>query len=229
MSTALRVDVNQWSRKDIYHHYKDYDDPFFSICTQLNVSRFVQYTKARRYPFSLCLVYLSLYQANLHDSFRFRIIDEQVKLIDQAHAVMTVLHDNDCFDYCYFEYQRDFFEFLSSASGELENHRRNTQPFCQLDNEYDIIHYTMLPWINFSNMRHAHDYKRVDSVPKFVFGKYADVHGELMMPMSIEVNHALMDGIHVARFLNDFQQALDQPEAAMMMMSPINDSQLAHA
>ena len=229
MSMTSHVELSDWSRKEIYDYYKSYDDPFFSICTQLDVTQFVKFTKARRYPFSLCLVYLSLHQANLHDSFRFRIMNDEVVLVNAVNAAMTVLHANDCFDYCFFQYHKEFFEFLSSASGQLENHRKSQKCFHPIDKEYDIIHYTMLPWINFSNMRHAHDYKRVDSIPKFVFGKYTEIEGHSLMPMSIEVNHALMDAIHVARYINDLQDVLNKPEAAMMMMAPMCDKHVAHA
>jgi chloramphenicol O-acetyltransferase type A len=36
-------------------------------------------------------------------------------------------------------------------------------------------------------------------------------HGRLLMPFSVEVHHALMDGIDVGRYLNNFEQALANP------------------
>jgi chloramphenicol O-acetyltransferase type A len=35
------------------------------------------------------------------------------------------------------------------------------------------------------------------------------------MPVSVEVHHALVDGIHVGRFLERFQTLLRQPAAAL--------------
>jgi chloramphenicol O-acetyltransferase type A len=46
-----------------------------------------------------------------------------------------------------------------------------------------------------------------------VFGKFVEEQGRLMMPFSVEVHHALMDGIDVGRYLNNFEQALADPAA----------------
>lgn len=219
MSNVINVDVDSWKRKEIFERYKDYDDPFFSLCTQLDITNFVQHTKSRRYPFSLSLVYLSLRCANVHRSFRYRINNDQVILLDEVHAAMTVLHEDDYFDYCHFDYNSDFFEFLNSASHEMDRNQQHSTGSQRIQDQNNIIHYSILPWINFSNLSHAHDYKRTDSIPKFVFGKYTELNGRCLLPLSIEVNHALMDGIHVARYLQDFQYDLDHPEVSMDLLA----------
>ena len=33
------------------------------------------------------------------------------------------------------------------------------------------------------------------------------------MPLSVEVHHALMDGLHVGRFVEGFEAALQEPQA----------------
>jgi len=33
------------------------------------------------------------------------------------------------------------------------------------------------------------------------------------MPLSVEVHHALMDGLHVGRFIEGFEAALREPQA----------------
>jgi chloramphenicol O-acetyltransferase type A len=35
--------------------------------------------------------------------------------------------------------------------------------------------------------------------------------------MSVEVHHALMDGVHVGRYVQDFEAALREPEALLGM------------
>ncbi|MBC7912492.1 MAG: chloramphenicol acetyltransferase, partial [Pyrinomonadaceae bacterium] len=47
------------------------------------------------------------------------------------------------------------------------------------------------------------------SCPKISFGMMTDEHGKLSMPVSIHVHHALMDGYHVAEFVNLFQELMN--------------------
>jgi chloramphenicol O-acetyltransferase type A len=42
-----------------------------------------------------------------------------------------------------------------------------------------------------------------------VFGKIFDDGPRRMMPFSVEVHHALVDGVHVGKFFNLFQEKLN--------------------
>ena len=50
-------------------------------------------------------------------------------------------------------------------------------------------------------------------MPKMAFGKIGEVNGRRMMPFSVEVHHAMMDGITVGRFLDRLQEMLLNPAA----------------
>jgi chloramphenicol O-acetyltransferase type A len=50
-------------------------------------------------------------------------------------------------------------------------------------------------------MSHARCYSYKDSCPKITFGKITENDGVKTMPLSIHVNHALMDGYHVGEFV----------------------------
>jgi chloramphenicol O-acetyltransferase type A len=58
---------------------------------------------------------------------------------------------------------------------------------------------------------------REDSVPKIAFGRFTRIGETVQLPMSVEVHHALMDGLHVGRFVNKMEAALLQPELALSL------------
>jgi chloramphenicol O-acetyltransferase type A len=49
-------------------------------------------------------------------------------------------------------------------------------------------------------------------VPKLAFGHIQADGARLWLPFSVEVHHALMDGLHVGRYVQAFEAALQQPE-----------------
>ena len=77
----------------------------------------------------------------------------------------------------------------------------------------DAIHFTVLPWASFTSFSHARNWGREDSVPKIAFGKFTEEDKRTKLPISVEVHHALMDGLHVGRYLSQMQEALRKPEA----------------
>ncbi len=75
----------------------------------------------------------------------------------------------------------------------------------------DTIHMTVLPWVDFTSMTHARDTKHPDSIPKMALGKLTQNGDRMRMPLSIEVHHGMMDGLHVGQFINILQVLFNQP------------------
>jgi chloramphenicol O-acetyltransferase type A len=53
-------------------------------------------------------------------------------------------------------------------------------------------------------MQHAQMISAGDSVPKIVFGKIIFKDGQVLLPISVHVNHAVCDGLHVSKFLEEY-------------------------
>jgi chloramphenicol O-acetyltransferase type A len=93
----------------------------------------------------------------------------------------------------------------------LERVKAESGPLDPQDQRDDLIHYSIIPWVSFTSFAHARRWGIDDATPKIVFGKHREVNGRRLMPVSVEVHHALVDGLHVGRFHAAFQRRLDQP------------------
>jgi chloramphenicol O-acetyltransferase type A len=71
----------------------------------------------------------------------------------------------------------------------------------------DIVYHSTLPWLRFSHFTNA--MHAGDSVPRVVFGRRFQDGARWRMPVSVEVHHAVMDGLDVHRFIESLQQRLD--------------------
>ena len=92
---------------------------------------------------------------------------------------------------------------------------RANKGFDAQDDRTDLIHYSTLPWISFTSFSHARNWGKEDSVPKIVFGKATERNGQWLLPVSVEVHHALMDGLHVGRYLEKLQHSFAEPVAGL--------------
>jgi chloramphenicol O-acetyltransferase type A len=77
----------------------------------------------------------------------------------------------------------------------------------------NLIRFSVLPWLDFSSISHARDFAQEDSAPRITFGKITEAEGQHTMPVSIHAHHALVDGLHVAQFVEHFQNFLNVPES----------------
>lgn len=201
-------DIEQWNRKHTYQFFKTYDDPFFNICTYINVTRLHALCKKYDLSFSLSLLHSVLHTVNQTLEFRLRLLNDTVVLVDRVNCGSTVLHDDNTFTFCYFSYRETIREFNIEGRKTLKEHlqRKELHP---KTGELDMIYCSSIPWTSFTSISHARNHKTGDSIPKFAFGKYFEENGNLKLPISVEVHHALMDGYHVGKFLTDLQNRID--------------------
>jgi len=208
---ARHLDIENWSRRELFEFFIGYANPYFNVCVQLDVTEFLTFVRARPTKVSLALHYFALRVANEIEPFRYRLKDGKVVIFDSIHGGTTVLLPNESFAYAYFEYQPDFEKFAGEMGSAVEAVRTSTAPLKPTMRD-DVIYHTTLPWISFTSFMHARTPGRGDSIPRIVFGKFVNSGGRTMMPISVEVHHALMDGLHVGRYLNRLAEVLAQPD-----------------
>jgi chloramphenicol O-acetyltransferase type A len=205
------LDVETWPRRALFEFYRDFDKPYFNVCLRLDVTNLRR--ELRNHPgvsVSLTYHYLALRAANEIEQFRYRLRDGKVLVHEVINGGTTLMLPNETFTLVYFDYKNSFAEFMKDATRAVEEMRRN--PTFEPRHEDDArIHCTTLPWISFTSFSHARNWGREDSVPKMAFGKISEVNGRRTMPFSIEVHHAMMDGITVGRYLDRLQEKLLNP------------------
>jgi chloramphenicol O-acetyltransferase type A len=77
------------------------------------------------------------------------------------------------------------------------------------DFEINLIHFSAVPWIDFTSYTHARSFSWPDSCPKISFGKMVEENNKKTIAMAIHVHHGLMDGYHVGEFVSLFQEMMD--------------------
>jgi len=207
------IDLATWSRRELFEFFIGYTNPYFNVCTRLDVAKLLALVRSRPgLKISLAIHYFALRIANETEPFRYRLKDGKVFVYDVINGGTTVLLPNDSFAYAYFDYDPSFEKFVSNMGTALDEVRNSTGPLKPTMRD-DVIYHTTLPWISFTSFAHARTPGRGDSIPRFVFGKFTSEADHVWMPMSIEVHHALMDGLHVGHYLGRLEKALSEPEA----------------
>jgi chloramphenicol O-acetyltransferase type A len=206
MKTAINIE--NWVRKDQYLFFSQFEEPFFGVTVKVDFTR--AYTKAKEQKVSLFLYYLyrALKAANEVENFRYRIIDKVPFVFDKINASPTVNRPDGTFGFAYMNYEEDEPCFYARAEKEIEQVRNSNGLFPAVSGE-NVIHFSALPWLDFTSVSHARSFSFADSSPKISFGKITENEDLKTMPVSIHVHHALVDGLHVGLFVDRFQELLN--------------------
>lgn len=201
------LNLESWPRRSHFQFFKRYELPFFGICADVPVSETLRWCRDHKLSFSLACWFACLQTINEIPEFRYRIRGEKVWVHDRIDVGTTMLNEDETFSFRYFSFSSTFSAFCASANAATDLDERS-------DNDA-LIHGSTLPWVRFTGLTHARRIGQDDSVPKVAFGRYGPSDKGTSMPVSLEVHHALMDGLHASRFFQQLEQRFATPEALL--------------
>jgi chloramphenicol O-acetyltransferase type A len=212
---ARYIDTETWSRRHLFRLFKDYDAPSFNVCAELDATRLLDFARPRKLSLFVAYHFLSAKTCNELEPFRYRLRGERVLVHERVDAGAVLLLPDESFTFVYFDFTEDFAAFHASAKATIERARAEAPPPDAREDRDDLIYHSVIPWVSFTSISHARDSRRRNGIPKISFGKYRDVGGRVSMPVSVEVDHALMDGLHVGRYFERLQSYFSEPDAAL--------------
>jgi chloramphenicol O-acetyltransferase type A len=208
---AILIDLGSWERRDLFTFFDSFSEPFHGVCLRVDCTEAFRYAKDHQLSVFLTLVHRSLVAAHQVENFMLRSVDGEVWRYQTIHGGSAVGRPNGTIGFGHFNFRQGLHEFVEEASLELQRVKASNE-LTRYPGQ-DFIRYSVLPWFDFTSISHARDLSKKDSVPRLTFGKITDAGGPCTMPVSIHVHHGLVDGEHVARFVELFEQKLAKPES----------------
>jgi chloramphenicol O-acetyltransferase type A len=196
------IDLEHWDRREQYAFFRRMDYPQFNICAPIDVTRLYDFVKDSGLPFYYVMIYAATTAANDIVNFRYRIRDGVVIEHDRVHPSFTHMDKGcDLFKYVTADMGGDMPEFIRAAQDKAQRQKG----FLGDGNEEsrdDVLYLTCVPWVAFTNISHTISLNKDDSVPRISWGKYYKEGGRTLLPFSVQVNHALADGVHIGKYLD---------------------------
>jgi chloramphenicol O-acetyltransferase type A len=202
-----KLNLETWNRKEHFLFFKQMEEPFFGITVTIDCTN--AYTKSKELGVSFFTYYLhkTLAAVNKIESFRYRILENEIYIFDRIDASATILRDDKTFGFSQIEFAEDILQFAENTEIEIARIQTTTGLLTREFSE-NLIHFSALPWINFTSFSHARSFTFPDSCPKISFGKIIEENDKKTMSMSIHVHHGLMDGYHLGEFIELFEELM---------------------
>lgn len=209
------LDIDTWNRKNHYLHFKAFENPIYNMSANLDVTATLAFSKQHNLSFFHICLYMAITAANRVEEFRYRLQGDKIWVHDVIHPSCTLLNDDNTFSFCQFSCTEKFSQFDKLAT-EAKNAKSLPQP--NHDGQAlrdDLIFFSVIPWFSFTTFTHPIQGSNVSSVPNIGIGKYFAQGENTMMPLSLQVNHMIIDGYHIGQFIQQLQFLMDNPEEAL--------------
>ena len=204
-----KIDLATWNRKEHFEFFSTFEEPFFGITTPIDMTIAYEKAKAMQIPFFVYYLHKTIAAVNQVENFRYRIEGKEVVLYDEIDASATIMREDKTFGFSFMKFHSNIDEFTKIAETEIERIQVTPGLFTR-EFPTNIIHFSAIPWINFTSLTHSRSYTLTDSCPKVSWGKLIDENGKKTMSVAVMAHHGLVDGYHMGLFVEALQTELNK-------------------
>ncbi len=219
------IDMRAYSRREHFEHFLTMVHPFVDMTVQMDVTAWRRRVKANDRPFFLSLLYHIIRAANGVPELRQRIRGEGIVQYDLCGASYTVAAPDGTYRYCNVRADLPYPAFIEHARAAQKRAEQDAHLTEDADPE-SYFYVSCAPWVAYSALSLPVPDNRF-SVPSIVVGKAHDsvrvvetdglprVEAAVMIPVTLQVHHALVDGVHMAAFFARLENELQAQEDAV--------------
>lgn len=202
------IDLNTYKRKEYFNHFTKDIPCTFSITCKIDVSNI----KSKNYKFYPSCIFAVTSAVNIYEEFRTAYNSQhELVVYNEMLPCYTVLNSNtETFFNLWTPYNSNLQEFIKSYNEDIAKYKNSTVLNPKENMPENIFPISALPLLHFEgfnlNLLKGYDYL----LPIFTFGKYENINGRFIMPVSVQVHHGVCDGYHVSRFITTLQEIIDK-------------------
>ena len=202
------INMEQDPRKEQYAYFRTFANPYVGLTVNVDITGLMT-RKDRGESLFLMMLYAISRAANSVPELRRRIRGDQVVEYDWCPTSHTEALDNGAYCYCRLSADMTLEDFLPYAKAAQE--RVKKAPSLDDGEEGESLFFvSCVPWVSYTAMVQPVP-SPADSNPRITWGRYFQQEGRTLLPVTLLANHALVDGLHIARFY----EALDRELAAI--------------
>ena len=202
------IDRSTWKREEYFNHYFSDVPCTYSMTVRLDITE-LREKRVSLYP---TMLYLIACVVNRHEEFRTALDENgEVGVYDYLSPCYTVFHkESETFSNLWTTYSPNYKQFCANYENDIQEYGSINCMIAKPNAPENNFPVSMIPWSSFKgfnlNLQMGYDYL----LPIFTMGKFQVVNGRCLLPLAVQVHHAICDGFHLSRFINELQEMIEQ-------------------
>lgn len=203
------LDMENYKRRAHFDYFRSLAYPYVGLTVNVDITKLVSAVKARKLPLFLTLNYCVARAANSVPELRQRIVDGRIAEYSSCKTSHTVSLEDGTYCYCVLSSDMAFEDYLPYAVQAQEDAKIVRSTDDKSGDMHEIIFISSLPWLSYTALINPVP-APADSNPRITWGKYLKQGSELLLPVTVLCNHALVDGLHISQFYQSLDRHINE-------------------
>lgn len=206
------IDKSNWERKECFEHFMNIANCSYSITVKLDITKLQKYLRKKSLRFYASFTWIISKCINNQKEFRMGYdIDRNLGYFDRISPSYSVLNEdtkimNDLFT----EYDECFSNFYKEMINCLDKYKKDSKFSTEFKPNFFIV--SCLPWIEYSSFNVNNHGDESFLFPMVTWGKFVSENDKTLIPVTIQVHHAVADGYHCGEFFKNLEEIVNNPE-----------------
>lgn len=200
------IPMETYPRRAHFDYFRTMAQPYAGLTVSIDITRFLEQLRQAERPFFLSFLYCVARAANRVPELRQRILGEDIVEYEHCPTSHTEALPDGTYCYCALRSDQPFAQYLpqarraqaeAKAQGSLEDG----------EDALALFFVSSIPWVSYEAIVQPTP-SPADTNPRITWGRYRKEGERVMIPVSLLCHHALVDGIHMARFYQNLEEEL---------------------
>ena len=196
------LDLETYYRKDIYRRFTQVARSSVSITHRIDVTDLVEHSHRSGTKFYINFLYLLAKVLNSREDYRMGYLwqTDQVVIYDRINPCQYVFHeDTETCTPVYTEYNPDYQAFYEASKADIEAAKQTREFFFDMEHHPNWFDASYIPWVSYDSLHVELPDGYLYYQPIINWGKYEEIGGRMMMPVTVRMNHAVADGYLISK------------------------------
>lgn len=205
------IDIENWNRKEHYLHYMESLRCTYSLTTNIDITCLKHEIKSVNKKVYIALIYMITTAVNQHKEFRMdKDNDGRLGYWNEVNSSYTIFNEeSQTFSSIWTEYNSCFPVFYDNCFQDISIYSGSTMMTPKSNAPKNVFTISSIPWTDFTAFN-LNVYNEGSYLPPiFTIGKFIHQNERILMPLAIQVHHAVCDGFHLGRFVISLQELAD--------------------
>lgn len=201
------IDLESYQRKEYFMHYTKDIPCTYSVTCKIDVTN-IKHKELRFYP---ACIFAITSTVNMYEEFKtaYNSNNELVVYNDMVPCYTVFNSEIETFFNLWTIFNNNIDEFIKSYNEDIIKYKNSKVMNPKENMPENIFPISALPLLHFEgfnlNLLKGYNYL----LPIFTIGKYENINGRYIMPLSVQVHHGVCDGFHVSRFITTLQEIIN--------------------
>ena len=210
-----KIDRKTWNRNAHDALFARLEVPFYSLTWKLDVTEAVRFANRRGISFYATMICVTMRAVNGVEAFRYELRGDDVYLLEHRDPSYTYQWNEELFGICGLPWI-DGEDPVAFAARMKAAEAKNPSPIptAEADEAGHDVYISSLPWIDYTHIAQEFPLDNTDSTPRIMWGRFeTDAQGKKTLSYTVQVNHRLVDGVHLHRLSEGLNGAIHALEA----------------